>query len=355
MLNWDVSTELVSWHGLLADPANPAHMWAFCQREAFGDNQVFRSEDYGATWTRVDAGTMTGDAWGVACDPNPNRVTEWPALYTPNGYGSLSIYRSTDGGATWTNLFPTPTAVPRTSGGTFSLPLDTNGIRTDFYQVHVCRDDSAHLLVTYHYGNDVVPIQPLLESVDGGATWELHDIPWGNSHYVYAVDSDTWLVISGQSTGGGIYRTTTAGRVAGVIDVDAWTQVHTDEHRHGSFTPWYDAANGFLYFPCEGGVQRSGDGGATWTEIYGSPVSSLVATPNTVWGTLLGSSLWLEGDVDASVSLSSATPPTGWGGGGPAPYSGVSVFDGTRHVVVMATKVNDPPTLNGEIWRYLEP
>jgi hypothetical protein len=361
VLSWPRDTKPIGGEALVVDPVRNSDFYFFYEADtpnAGGMRHVLKSTDYGATWERVDKTESRGNAWGVAIDPNPLRDADTPpTLYTPAGYGDLGVWKSTDGGVNWVNLFAGGGTVPKKGGGTVTFPPDKNGGNLDFYQVHVLPDDPPnHILVTYHYGTDGT--QALGESTDGGQTWEVHNVPWGDSHYVYAVDATTWILVAGWG-GPGTYRTTTAGRNAnGQISESAWTKVDDMTHSHGSFTPWYDAANQHLYFPCEGvfplqGIRRTSDGGATWDNVYETtPVGMLVGTKDWLYAGRLGSATILRSAVAATLELSPMRPVEGFLGNVP-PYGVASSFDGERWVILAATYMRDDA--NGEIWRYVEP
>ena len=100
---------------LVVDPNNPQHIFAAATGQLYnhgGERGVYKSTDGGSTWTRVLAGDNdTTGAVDLAIDPsNPNRVfaAMWdhlrePDLRTYGGVGS-GVYRSTDGGSTWQRL-----------------------------------------------------------------------------------------------------------------------------------------------------------------------------------------------------------------------------------------------------------
>lgn len=254
MLNWPRDAEPMSGEGLVVDPVRPSDFYFFYETgtpNAQGDRHVMKSTDFGATWQRIEKTKSKGNAWGVAIDPNRHRNPSTPpTMYTPAGYGDLGVWKSTDGGVTWVNLFAKCVngEMPRKGGGTVTFPPDKNRIHVDFYQIHILPDNPPnHILVTYHYGANGK--QALGESTDGGKTWEVHNVPFGESHYVYGLDAKTWVLIPGQGSMAGVYRTTTAGRVNGEISEAAWTKVAPFQHGHGFFTPWVDPRNGDIYFP----------------------------------------------------------------------------------------------------------
>ncbi|HEX5995106.1 MAG TPA: hypothetical protein VFY84_08210, partial [Jiangellales bacterium] len=97
------------------DPRNPQRLFVAATGSLFnpgGDRGVYRSDNGGASWTRVLAGaTDTTGATEVFFDPgNPHRMfaVMWDHRRQPNlrSYGGVGsgVYRSTDGGNTWQRL-----------------------------------------------------------------------------------------------------------------------------------------------------------------------------------------------------------------------------------------------------------
>jgi hypothetical protein len=214
-LTWD-SLEVMSGEGLVVDPARPSDAYFFYETgtpNGNGDRSVMKSTDYGLTWTPISETPSRGNAWGVAIDPNTRRDPATPpTLYTPAGYGDLGIWKSSDGGVTWRNLIPRDGVVAKRGGGTLTFPPGKSGVRNDFYQVHILPDDPPHhILITTHYGEG--GICALGESFDGGDSWEVHNVPFGDSHYVFGFDAQTWVLIAGWG-GPGIFRTATGGRIS---------------------------------------------------------------------------------------------------------------------------------------------
>lgn len=392
MLNWPQDSQQISGDGLVSDPANPGTLYAFYGAPVSngGLTHVLKSTDFGLSWAQVDESSFTGNAWGVAIDPNPSRAPGTPpTMYSPAGYGNGGVWKSVDGGRTWRNLFTGlhNGVVAKRGGGSLTIPPDGNGGHLDFYQVHILPDDPPnHILVTYHYG------KVMLESRDGGLSWDLHSIPWGTSHYVYGIDATTWLVLSqGFEADGGLFRTTTAGRAAnGEPSTTAWTKITevnsnaqgavngrkamSLEHLHGAFTPWRDPANGNLYFAGDGGVICSPDGGATWNHLFQSGgMSSVAGTERYLYATGLGGTgLWRAAKTCVPQTAAQAPNPwtdanwsavptaSDWTASVP-PYGMTSTRDGNRWVLNFVTyaagswRIAPGAWKNGELWRYLEP
>lgn len=292
-IEWTNVNPVAKGNGLVADPAISGDFYLFFQVAADNtdESRVSKTSDFGATWTEIEGSALNGNAWGVAIDPNRDRCVDQdpcppPTLYRPAGYGfnnpdgsALGMWKSTDGGATWTNLFHDywDGEVPTPDGGTAMIPADTNGGFNDFYSAHILPDDPPnHVLVTYHYGSG-----QLLETKDGGATWEVHSVPWGTSHYAFAFTAETWIVIPQQfDAPGAMYRTTTAGRIDGEITTEAWTQVDTSLHCHGGFTPWIDPTDCSVVIAGSEGTKRTYDQGATWELVDPNGGCTVAGSPD---------------------------------------------------------------------------
>ncbi|HEX6323144.1 MAG TPA: hypothetical protein VFZ36_05410 [Vicinamibacterales bacterium] len=143
---------------------NPGGSAAKCNIKG---NEVYRSNDKGATWTRVSGHTeeqrlfvkMMGQsyAWvfgNIRVDP-----TDENTVYTL----ALRVSVSRDGGRTWAVITePWPGAPPATPGGSRSMGGDNHGMWID--------PKNPHFLVL---GND----QGFRTSTDGGQTWRRADLP----------------------------------------------------------------------------------------------------------------------------------------------------------------------------------
>src|SRR5678816_2404277 len=112
------------------DPRNAGHVLVAALGHYFGPNRergVFRSEDGGKTWQQtlfIDADTGTVD---LAADPaNPDivyaaawqvRNYPWLSYFQPNAGPGSGVYRSADGGKTWSRIagngWPTAPALGR--------------------------------------------------------------------------------------------------------------------------------------------------------------------------------------------------------------------------------------------------
>ncbi|RMF83258.1 MAG: hypothetical protein D6744_04980, partial [Planctomycetota bacterium] len=232
-------------HGAVAlDPQNPDTVYAGTGEyttQSSGDG-LFRSTDGGATWTRIATASQVGSTCsGVAVDPSNSQIIHVT--------GKIGYCRSTDGGATWTNVL--------SGGRASSLIVDPITPSNVYVGMH---------------GDGIY------RSTDGGATFSKlgGGLPSGgfdrivlaiarsNPNVLYAA------LISGSNLQG-FYRTANRG--------NSWTQ-KTATPNFPSPQAWYDAFVGVhpnsedeVYcggvFPsyAVAGVIKSTDGGNSWTDI----------------------------------------------------------------------------------------
>jgi len=145
---------------LAVDPHDPNRVFAAVAGHPYGPNEergIFRSTDGGESWQKVlykDEYTGGDD---VLIDPSNAQIvyaTMWQAQEGPWENGSWDgpnggIFKSTDGGSTWTKL--------------------TNGLPADANQAHIAisRSNAQILFASVAFGREV----KLYKSEDGGASW----------------------------------------------------------------------------------------------------------------------------------------------------------------------------------------
>ena len=149
---------------IVIDPRNPDVVYVGALGHAYGPNDergVFKSTDGGATWTHVlDKGPNVGvsDLAIAAANPNILFAGTWNAHRPPwSTYAPLQgpgggIYRSTDSGATWTQL--TGNGLPDGDWGRVGVAVAPDGKR-------------VYALI------DAGKKSGLYRSDDGGNTWTL--------------------------------------------------------------------------------------------------------------------------------------------------------------------------------------
>ena len=211
----------------------------------YGPMGIFRSEDGGTTWTQLLNGLPNDAASDVAIDPS-DPTTVYAAIGNVFGAAHNGIYKSVDGGASWTKL----------EGG---LPTTSVGRIT----IAVAPSMPQRLYTLYNYPADSsgggAYTRGALRSDDGGASWTELDPGSIQSSYGWYLS-----VVTVQPTNpdvvfmGGLdlYRSDNAGA--------SWVNVgppHVDQHA----AEW-DAA-GRLVAGNDGGVHRSANLGNLWTAL----------------------------------------------------------------------------------------
>lgn len=327
------ASQCVGTSTVAADPSSPANMYV-----EFNCLGIWKSTDYGATWTGPintgNNGVAVSDCVG-GISVAPSGAAGTPILYQSciRG-GAIGFWSSVDGGVNWNNYNIAP-----------------GGIRQDYSPPAVDPYDSNHLLMTAHEFDSVV------ESVDGGQTWSAVPIEHGmlsNGHFAFifflntgsaSSTRGTWLWFGEQSGGvNGTWRTTNSGT--------SWVQVEKNEHLLGSGQIYQPDNNGVVYMAgaysdLGFGVLRSADYGQTWTHEGATGTQSLVfGSPKNVYSAGVGA-----GNLLFEVA---SQPGTGtWASPGtPAALTAASqvavVNNGTSNILVGAM-------FGAGVWRYVEP
>lgn len=239
-------------------PTNPDILLVAAQGDPWGGSSergVYRSSDGGATWTHtLDAGSTAG-ARAVQFDPHDPRIayaTTWDHDYDPwylrSGGPGSAVWKSMDGGSTWTRL---GTGLPKTAG---KIGLAVSSAKPGIVWVTVeSTPEEAGLYL----------------SENGGKSWRLvnrdrrlHTRAWYYMH-VYADPKDPARVYA-------MANPPTISRDAGRTFAD-W-QIHGwDFH-----ALWLDPLNPTtLLVGSDGGATVSLDEGRTWSSLSNQPTAQL--------------------------------------------------------------------------------
>jgi photosystem II stability/assembly factor-like uncharacterized protein len=264
-------------------------------------NGMYRSTDAGATWTRI--GLEDSRSIGrILVDPNDPKTLLVAALghqYGPNDM--RGVYRSTDGGATWTR-----TLFRNRDTGAIDLASDP-GMHTVY----------ASLWQTRRPPWSVYPPSNgrgtgLYKSTDGGVTWApvrgngFPSDSLGKIGIAVAPSDPNRVYALVDASAGGLYRSDDAGATWKLADKDRrlWER------------GWYfchvavDPKNPDLVYISDTAFYRSTDGGTSFTPIKGSPDGDDF---HGIWiDPADGSRLIVGSDQGATVSVDSAKTWSSW-------------------------------------------
>jgi photosystem II stability/assembly factor-like uncharacterized protein len=230
-----------------------------------GSSGLYASTDCGRTFTLVSTGqgasVLQGSSpWSIAIDPQDPQT-----MYLGAGYGGLTIFKSTDGGADWTPLTPDPADVLTQHGGFVqAIALDPT--------------DPSHIVLTFH--DDCTAIYNkncMSQSYDGGTTWQEFSGP---------SDLDGWQESASISVlGPSRYFYAAAGAYKGYLTTDAgqtWTKV-IDGPLYAAYVPSVHVVPDGTAFVgmLSTGVFYSQDQGASWTQMPGLGSATAVIDDGT--------------------------------------------------------------------------
>ena len=252
---------------MVVHPANADIAYVAAVGNPFGRNPergVFRTRDGGRTWAKV---LFVSDSTGaVDIDMNPANPDElyaamWRAERKPwtiiSGAREGGIYKSVDGGDTWTKL--------------------SNGLPNDYVgkaSVSIARSNPRRVFALIEAGDGTLGVPGgvhggLYRSDDAGATWTRTsnqagllnrpfyytyvDVDPKNADVVYVNNETFWKSTDGGST------------------FERLSTPHGDNHGM-----WINPANPDVFIQSnDGGVNVTSDGGRTWTSQSNQPTAEM--------------------------------------------------------------------------------
>ncbi len=244
---------------ILTHPRDPDLVYVAALGNPFGPNPergVYRSRDGGASWEQVLFASEQTGAVDLAMDPSNPRVlyaAMWHGERKPwtmiSGSEDGGLFKSTDGGDTWTEV-----------GGGFPDGL------VGRIGVTVSPADSSRVWAIVEASDDRSGVY---RSDDAGATWSrvsaqgnVVSRPW----YYMHIEADPRDANTVYALNSGFYRSIDGGQTFASIPMP-----HSDHH-----DLWVDPGNtDVMLMGNDGGATLSLDGGRTWSPQLNQPTAEL--------------------------------------------------------------------------------
>ncbi len=296
-------------------PKNPDIVYVAAFGHAWGTNPergVYRSTDGGETWELVLHKSDRAGSHDIAMDPNNPRIiyaSIWQAQRYPHqlisGGEDSGLWKTTDGGETWTELTRKP-GLPTGILGKIGIAASP------------ARPDRAWAIVEAEDGG-------LFRTDDGGETWErVSDAPflrtraWYYCHLI--ADPQDAETVWGLDYG--VWKSTDGGR-----NFTQYPSQHGDEH-----DLWISPHNTQIMIKGDdGGACVTYTGGASWSTLYNQPTAQLyhATTDDRFPYRVYGSQQDNSAISVPSMSVEGAIHERDWfePGGGESGYIGVKHDD----------------------------
>lgn len=283
------------------DPLNPSRIFVAAMGPQFSTSPhrgLYRSEDGGANWTKV---LFVNDSTGcadVAINPiNPDTIlaATWERVRHPTyrrAFGpGCGIWRSVDGGDTWTRL-TNGLPVPSDDVGRIGLAMAPNNPSVIYAQIITGSISGYQGLGLYR-------------TLNSGTTWTRRDasgftgIFGGFGWYFGEVAVDPNSANTVYALGVDIARSTDGG----VNFLNVRAGAHVDEH-----ALWIDPANSqHIYMGSDGGFFWTTNGGTSWSTSDDLPITQFYA------GTIDPTNPdRLMGGTQDNNTLTTGGPPSSW-------------------------------------------
>jgi hypothetical protein len=330
---------------VLIDKVRPSDAYLFSDEQG-----CWRSTDYGLTWKKVSAkggsngtGISGHGAWYASIEQNPNRDPSTPPdLYVAAGYAENGIWKSTDWGVTWhdvwnNNLFA--------GDGVTNIYADVG--RDVFAILNVDPADKNHLIASPHSYWGTGGNNGIFETTDGGGKWIIRKSSYlsfaPHSDMLFTFDKNTWCVSKGTSwPNAQIIRTTDGGATwaptSGEVSVS--TGIQYCNRKVGN--TWYVATDH------TGHISKTTDNGATWLPIG-------LKVDKTDWVLASATKLYVGNGVDSNpieIYEASISNDALWtkqtGTPSSCGHDADMTFDGKNYIIIF------PAHISG-VWRYVEP
>jgi len=228
---------------------------------------VWKTDDYGRTWTPIFDDQPTGSIGAIAVapsDPNIVYVGSGEGLHRPDLSTGDGIYRSMDAGKTWTHLglhdgqqIPWISVDPKDPDRLFVAvlghPYGPNQERGIFRSTDGGKSFQKVLYKDENTGGSYVELDPSNPQVVYAALWEAREGPWENAAW-----SGTNGGIFKSTDGGSTWRQLTKGLPQDITQSNLAIAAGNSQRLYAAVASMHDTGISV-------GVYRSDDGGESWT------------------------------------------------------------------------------------------
>jgi hypothetical protein len=238
----------------------------------YGNTGVWKSTDGGATWTNTTTSITSLLSYSdLVMDPTNSNVlytaVGYPIGLAINGQYLNGVYKTTDGGATWSAAGNFPTNDPEV--GRIALAIAPSSPQTIYASVA----DGSYDTTTNQFGATFGNFYEMFKSSDGGATWTmLSNVPnymgqqgWYDTTLAVDPHNANIVYAAGQADDNSMIESFDGGQ--SWLDISAGADgfgPHADHHAIG-----FDA-NGRLLDGDDGGIFRldnDGPNSLSWTDL----------------------------------------------------------------------------------------
>ncbi|TRZ64533.1 T9SS C-terminal target domain-containing protein [bacterium] len=218
---------------------------------------IFRTSNNGSTWTQMTSGLPSTGYGRIAMTKDPGNANTIYAVFANGspGYGLNGIFKSTNGGQTWSAL-----TSPGTIASTGSTYLSNQG----WYDNYIAVDSK-------NSSNIFVGGVEIMKSTNGGNNWSqltywnsIYGSPVVHSdHHVMAFDPGTANLFY-EGNDGGIYKSTNSGANG------SWSALNNGLAITQIYSGAVSATGNVVYVGCQDNGQLKYSGtGLIWNTIYG--------------------------------------------------------------------------------------
>lgn len=250
--------------------------------------KIYKTTNGGSTWTILTGGLPTGDVGRIGVSISATNSNVLYAIVADVSSYIEGVYKSTDAGATW---------VAKNSLDLESIGTCYGGYGWYFGKIHINPNDDNMI---YTYGVDK------FISYDGGDNWNLFAPEWwtyevhADGHDLEFIDNQKMIL----ATDGGLYKTIDNGITWTDIDNMPTTQFYHVTHLPNSSQKFYGGAqdNGTI-----GGTKLNSsywnwEFGGDGFKFYASPLDTMLRYYETQWAGIYFDDNGFQSTLDAGLS-----------------------------------------------------